>query len=446
MRRPTPTQFVLFCVVAALLVFWWSGRRHPRTQQEGPHEPVFPEKDVVALELQQPRSGARLAVAWEKGEPWIVEPYRDRADPKFLAQSLRVAATLRPLRVLPDTDDPGFGLEPAQAIWRCRWDGGELTIALGDTLPAGGGVYAQWSRDPRVLVVDGFLARRYLAPPWTDLHDPVPARLEIGPIDSIHVVTRDQDLDIVRLEANRWRIRTPLDVEGFALNIDKAVEALRRETLKEVLGPVAKRDLPALGLAPSRATWTLVQAGRAVSVAIGQPTPDAKGVYAIPGGRAVVAILPADHFRLWVDGIARLRDPRLLDLAPEQVHRLTVADGRRARSFQRGRDSVFQELGEDGERSVDGAALERAVANLCVTQALGFHPSSPNLGQRLRVILESTGGQIDTLTFRYRSGPAAWVETRRQPGSCEIAPSLVTLWRTWLEDPPRGQGGSETPH
>ena len=165
----------------------------------------------------------------------------------------------------------------------------------------------------------------------------MPALLELGPVDSVLIETREENLVAVRHRADFWEFVKPLRVEGSAAQIARAVESLRTDALTEFLGPTGRNDLSALGLDPPRATWTLVQGTRRQTVRIGHPTADQKSVHVIPAGRDVVALISSENFRQWVDGLSRLRETLLLETPEDSVTRVDAAGPGHRRVFIRRR-------------------------------------------------------------------------------------------------------------
>ena len=155
-RLLSPIQIVLLLLLTGLVIVLVSQSR--KGSKTGPPERgLTPSFDAGAVQdVSFRRSNVFVRVVREADGFWIVEPYRDRADDRFLAQLLSVAATLRPLRSLPDTTGASFGLASPSAVWRCAWSGGSREIVLGDSLPAGGGKVRATDRlaggsDPRQL-------------------------------------------------------------------------------------------------------------------------------------------------------------------------------------------------------------------------------------------------------------------------------------------------------
>ncbi|MFB3907888.1 MAG: DUF4340 domain-containing protein [Candidatus Eisenbacteria bacterium] len=435
-RFPTPVQIFLLLAIAGLVAVWLRTSSRPPTDTAGnppTGAPAFDLASVREVVYERPASGFRARVVREADGFWMVEPYRDRADDAFLAQSLQVAATIRPLRTLPDTTRDPFGLRVPSARLIVSFDGRPpYRVDLGDSIPAGGGRFAIRTGSPSVAVLDPFLARRYLAPPGKEIQSPIAAPLAIGPPDSIVVQTREEMLKIARRGKQSWSIVEPVRAAASAPELERAIEALRSESLTSFLGPSERQDLPSLGLDPPRAVWTLHQSGRPFLVRIGHATADQRSVYVIPSGRDVVALLPSDNFRTLVDGSARLRENLLIPERREAPAGVELAEDGRTRRFER-----------TGERwSPAGGALEPAdeerfraqLQNLLRLRAGGFRPGArSDLERPLQIVLRFAGGDSETLAVGLPHGDRSVAWSSAQPGLALVPPALRESWSRWLE-------------
>lgn len=437
-RRPfSGTQAVLLLILLLLVALWF------RSERRRPQETIvrtverFPADRVEEIVIRRGDASAR--VVRRSDGFWMEEPYPDRADAEMISQSLRAAATIEVTRALPDTGGAPFGLSPPGALWICRWDGGEYRIALGDTLPAGGGRYARLDRDRGVVILDPFIARRFLAPPLRDLHDPSATRIQVGPVDSVVIVTREEEIRVVRHRADWWEILSPVRCEGSATELSRAVHMLSSDALTEFIGPTRAADLRAIGLTPPRAVWTLIQGARRESVRIGSPTGDQRNVHIIPAGRDVVARIGSDNFRTWVDGMARLRETRLFFSAADSVARVTVRGAGAERSFaRRPRGNWFEMAGAE-TLAIRSDAMESAVSNLCALRAVRFLGDSARIGDddRVRLTVQYERGGIDALEIARPDGEIVPARGPRQPGWCGVPASVRTTWSLWLDRPLR---------
>jgi hypothetical protein len=385
------------------------------------------------------RGPSFVRIVRERDGYWIVEPYRDRAAAELIDQSLRVASTLEPLRILPDTMGAPFGLAPPFAVWRCVWSGGEYVIALGDSIPAGGGRYARRTGSREVVVVDPFLARRFLAPPIQDLHSMVACPLGVGPIDSVRIVTRDEKIVVVRRRADFWEIVAPIHAEASAAELARAVQNLRTATMTQILGPTERFDLAALGLAPPRATWTLVQGANRMTAHIGHPTPDERSAHLIPAGREVVGWIGTESFRTWVDGLAGLRESRMLWASADSVGEVVVRRGSERRDFVKSTDRGWRELAAAETLEVRQDAFTQALQNICAVRAIAYSAPAedPSSAQVIRIRLVGPGGRADSVELSPPGGASGAARGTRQPTACAVSSSAYRAWSLWLGRPLR---------
>jgi hypothetical protein len=427
---------VVLGVLVALLIRVRGGNEGATS----PQSPVGPAFSAVAVrEISFRRGDIFVRVVREGDGFWIVEPYRDRAAEEMIAQSLRVAATIEPLRTLPDTTGAPFGLDHPSAIWKCRWDGGEYSIEIGDSIPAGGGRYARRSGSAQIVVVDPFLVRRFLAPPVQDVHSMTACPVDVGPIDSVRIATREEKIVIVRRRPDYWEIVAPIHAEASAPEVTRAVQNLRTTTMSQVLGPAERFDLRPMGLEPPRAVWTLVQGRTRSTARIGSPTPDQRNVHVIPSGRDVVGWIGSESFRAWVDGTARLRESRMLWASPESVVAVVVQRGGTRRSFIKVAGRGWREQSERDTLDVRQDAMSQAVENLCALRAVAYQVpgASPVGGPPLTVRMRMGDSRGDSLVlFEPRAGAAAALGTR-QSGPCMVSEVPFRTWSLWLERPLR---------
>jgi len=440
-RIISPLQVILLAILIALVVTWirtGHSRKGAKneTAAEAQSQTAFPADSVSEIDVE--RGGVTFRLIREAGTFWLHEPYRDRADAQLVAQSLRVAATLEPLRVLPDTTASPFGLNPPTSVWRCVWPRGTYQVLIGDSLPGGGGRYVKRTGSPAVIVVDDFLARRYLAPSIRSLHDPIAAPMGVGPIDSVRITTREENITIVRRTNEFWEIVSPFKAEAATAELLRAVQALRTASISAVLGPRSGQDLRALGLDPPRALWTLVQGGRRATVVIGHPTADQRSVHVIPDGRDVVALIDSESFRIWVDGLARLREGRAFRAAADSVTRVVVQRGGERRTFAKPRERGWIEIAGADTLEVQQDVFAQALNNLCAARVSSFN--TPWLGEddkviRIRVLYKR--GEQDSLDFAPVNADLSPVRGGRLPGRCAVPGAYYRTWSNWLRRPLR---------
>lgn len=441
MARPriSPLHAVLLVVLGILVVLLLRGRGTSEGPglAASPEAPAFSSSDIREISFR--RGDIYVRVVREGDGFWIVDPYRDRAAEEMIAQSLRVAATIEPLRTLPDTVGGPYGLNHPSAIWKCRWDGGEYGITIGDSIPAGGGRYARRSGSPQVVVLDPFLVRRFLAPPVQDIHSMIACPVGVGPIDSVRITTREETVVIVRRRPDYWEIVAPIHAEASAPEIARAVQNLRTTTMTQVLGPTERFDLRPLGLDPPRAVWTLVQGRTRSTVRIGHPTADQRGVHLIPAGRDVVGLIGSESFRAWVDGMARLRESRMLWAAPESVVSVSVRRGAVRRSFVKLAGRGWVEPTGTDTLGIRQDAMAQAVENLCLLRAVGYAPGGPiqASGPIVAVWLGMGDARRDSLLlYEPRAGEGVARGTR-QPTPCFVPAVPYRTWTLWLDRPLR---------
>jgi hypothetical protein len=437
-RTVSPIQLVLLILLAGLVALLLKNRGAEEPPGEGgpPGIPAFPTAEVQEILFR--RGATNVRVVREADGFWIVEPYRDRASEEMIAQSLKVASTLSPLRVLPDTAGASFGLAPPSAVWSCRWAGGRFAIELGDSIPAGGGRYARRSGSPKLLIVDPFLARRFLTPPVQDVHSMIACPVGVGPVDTVRIETREEKLVIVRRRAESWEIVEPIRAEASAGEIARAVQNLRMTTMTQVLGPVDRFDLPALGLEPPRAVWTLVQGSTRMTARIGHPTPDQRNVHLIPAGRQVVGWIGSESFRAWVDGSSRLRETRMLWAAADSVQWVSVRKAGAGREFVMDPRRGWCEIAGAETLVVRQDAFSQAIQNLCAVRAVSFDAPGGPIGEpTLSLRLGLPGGRVDSLSLGPPMGGSGAARGTRQPAPCLVSGAPYRTWSLWLGRPLR---------
>ncbi len=438
-RIVSPLQggLLLLLVGMGVLLLRTRGAQDGAGTGNPPAPPPFSAANVEEISFR--RGASFVRVVRESNGFWIVEPYRDRAAEELIAQSLRVASTLEPLRVLPDTMGAPFGLAPPFAVWRCVWSGGEYVIALGDSIPAGGGRYARRTGSREVMVVDPFLARRFLAPPIQDLHSMAACPLGVGPIDSVRIVTRDERIVVVRRRADFWEIVAPIHAEASAAEVARAVQNLRTTTMTQVLGPTERFDLAALGLDPPRATWTLVQGANRMTARIGHPTPDERSAHLIPAGREVVGWIGTESFRTWVDGVAGLRESRMLWASADSVQEVVVRKGSERRDFVKSPDRGWRELAAAETLEIRQDAFTQALQNLCAVRAIAYSAPAEGSasGPTIRIRLGGPGGRPDSVALSPPGGASGAARGTRQPTTCMVSSTAYRTWSLWLGRPLR---------
>jgi hypothetical protein len=362
----------------------------------------------------------------------IVHPLRDRANPGFLEEVLRYVRDLKSERVLVDAagayglDGPGPGLRLADAT------GHSWILRLGDDVPAGSLVYARIgpSSEPPLLL-DRFESRKFLQPELKTVRDPAPTDLRPGPVDSVAVLVAGRDFRAGRVERDRWLVRTPAGLRADPAPLNGVVQLLRDPTILEFPpeGPLA-----ALGLDPPRATWILCQGSRRDTVRIGRATPTLAGVYILPSGRTLPAVLPSDRFRELVDGWPGLADRRLLRVPIDSVDVIEFPG--RAASFRR--EAGTWRAYPGARELARAAALQQDLVNLASLRWRRYPEAAaapPRDLARLAVRL-ATPARAETLFLAAPPDSEGWARATAAPRWGRVSPAA---WSAWFHHATHGE-------
>ncbi len=383
----------------------------------GPHPPLD-RLDRLVLSGQRDS----VVIVAEGAAYWLIHPVRDRASDEVIAEIWRQMNVLKATRLLPDVRGAAFGLEPPRFRLRARDRGGRtFALDVGDSAAVASATYARV--DGRIALLDGFTARRYFRPNLDYLRDVYPTSLGAGPVDSIEVRIDGRSLRAVRRSAEHWITRAPREIDLDALVVNRAVQFLRQPSIREYRDGVIDRH--AVGLDPPRALWILHQAGRADTVAIGNPTADQSAVHIVPAHRPVIALMGSDFFRDFVDGWPRLADLRLLSIPTDSVTSITFLE--RGDALAR-KDGIWQwERG--GIVIADTASFGRDLRNLGVLRWRSYPitPLASPAGERLTLRIASPT-RAETLLIAAGNDTIDYARSSRHPRWGVVG---VLSGRTW---------------
>jgi hypothetical protein len=163
----------------------------------------------------------------------------------------------------------------------------------------------------------------------------------------------------------------------------------------------------------------------------------------IPAGRDVVALIGSEQFRIWVDGMKRLRYSKLLETEADRLAVLEIDGLKTGRRFERRSAGDWYEVAEGDTLPVRSEALEIAAGNLCAAHAVDFAPPDAVRSFRptIRLFLQDLEGVRDTVELARPQADRAEIRTRPQPGICLVPAEGYRTWELWLRAPLRPVDG-----
>lgn len=425
---------LLLGVLLVAAVVWVASERSavpkvdPDANAVGP-PPQFLTPDRVIFE--SPRSS--LVVERVGEEWWIRRPVDDRASVGRIAETLRQLSLLRADRLLPSEDRARYGLTPPARRIRLERDGASWSLGIGDSAAVGSAFYALREEPPaKLFLLDRYSARRYFMADLDGLRDAVALPLDVGPVDSVHVLARGSSLRARRIDAEHWAPLSPPDVTLDPLKINRMLDRFRQPSLENFID--RPTDLAAFGLDPPRATWLVFQRGVCETLLIGHPRTDPPGIWCRPAGRSCVALLPLQFYRDMVDGWPGLADLRLLGLPPDSVVSIEYLEPVGAGSYVRSAEGWSNAL--TGSPVDEPAALQRDLLGLA---SLRRRPQSESMARATRsarfivrdaplVLRLASSARAETLALAppHDSLASAWSSRWPDPGLVDAG-----AWRSW---------------
>ncbi len=468
----TSTRIVLLVLLVGM-VAWWLWLRSRPVEELDLTVYTAPEEFEETHSLQFLGGGddgsVETFVEKEGDQYFLRRPLEDRADPTRFLESVRAARQLKVLRGLPDADPAEFGLEPPHHEFIMEAEGGATwTLAVGDSVPTGGKVYASTSTGPGVVVLRSFSTFKSFVPEIDDLRHPQVLPIRSPVVDSIEVIAGGRRLVAARESREEWWSRVPANLELAALPINRVIRQFRGPLISSY--EPADVDRSRLGLDPPRATWIIHHNERSDTLWVGHPTPDQEEIYVRPARRDCVGRFPSDFYRDMVDGWPRLANVHLLHLGEGPVQSVTFLDpdgyvswesgqssqssesvesvesehsGQSAESGQSGSNAPAYVLADERWRREPGSRpvgrpqdLERDLENLLALQWREYPLDPPKrLEPELGLAVETATAAETLWIAPAESDSLVWVRSSRRDLWGETSSRLLLLWRYRLEHP-----------
>lgn len=422
MASPFRKTALALVVLAALGAYAYFVDSKKTPGQDKPKEKVLSFERAQAKGLNLiPASGEPIRLVKE-GTGWrLAAPLSAPADGEAVDALLSSLESMEVEAVV--TDSPStladFGLEPPKLTIECLIEGrpDPLRVQLGDSAPAGNGIYAKRPQAPRVFTLPAHLEGAFNKQPF-DLRDRSVLHVKRDDVTSLDVSGPEGAFSLVKDGQGEWAFVKPLKTRAGRWAVDGLVGNLESLRMDQVAAEAAQ-DLKPFGLdRPARSVVLGLRAGGGKRLEIGS-SPQEKSYYARDAAFPLVAVIPGALVEDLAKGMKELRAKRLYEVATYEVEGFEVeAEGARrvfARSTAKDKEGIevpkWKRTAPDA-KDLDTNKVQDALFAIGGVEALDFIDSplgaaAYGLDQpALKVWLRFAGGK-----------PAAWFEVGRKDGA-----------------------------
>jgi hypothetical protein len=327
---------------------------------------LFERADLKAVVLQNAGGTLRLersGDAWSIATP-IASP-TDRDAVEGLLTSLEMARVER--RLGEASEKKTYGLDPPASTLTVETSTGEpQVIALGDTSPIGGSVYALLAGGREVAVVSsslGEVGKKDLL----GLRDKSLLSFDPWKVKSLTIERGRETVSLAKPD-DGWKIERPIEAPADGPTITDFLSALERlRAGRFVVEKAEAADLRAHGLDPPAARVTILQEGWDTAKTILFGREEAGSRYAATVGRDPIVTVGSDIWPKVATSLLDLRRKDLLAVSQYRTTALTAAlDGREALVLTKQKDGGWTASGlAKGTVKADTIdALLRAISEL----------------------------------------------------------------------------------
>jgi len=286
-----------------------------------------------------------------------------------------------------------------------------------------------------ILVVGGLFYLRQHTPPTREAAEAgrYAAVFGIGDIESIDLLRGGETVSL-RREPGGWLMTAPVTDRADPEAVDRLLTAARFLDVRDRQREAGNAALSEAGLVSPRLRVELRGRGN-IRLDLGGPTALPEEIFARVDGRDEILRVADTIMGLVTAPAAGFRDPRLTDLAPDDIEKFTVrrADGEMTVRLERGRWAVEKPVSSPADPRVVKAFLE-LVLGLRIDRFDATTPEAAGIlpGQTASVSLTPRGGgqDLEIEVLRRGSGENETMLARFAPrgGALEVDAAAQALF------------------
>jgi hypothetical protein len=349
-------------VVAAGLfsyIYFVESKKEVKTEDPGfaapKREKVFKGFDKLKVKsISLKKKDGEIIHAERNGDAWaMLSPQEVPADSSAIGMLLDAAQNLESDEVVGEnvTDLAAYGLSEPKVSVSLVAEGAQkpFEFDLGDSVPAGSGLFARVPGAPRLFTVSSMNENTFMKSAF-ELRDRSLVKVKKDSVRSVEAVERGKvSFKLVKGAKgdDDWKIEAPVKTRAGRWTVDGFLGLIENLRMESIVTEAAKpADLARFGLgAPARRVTFGLEDNRLVTLEIGKKTDDSK-YYARDASSKLVATITTGVTDDLDKGLKNLRGSRLLDVATYDVKGLDVARPGASATFTksttRGKDGVDQ--------------------------------------------------------------------------------------------------------
>ena len=349
-------------IVAAGLfgyIYFVESKKDPKTDESGSgltrREKVFTGLDKLKVKsLTLKKRNGEVVQAEKNAEAWMLtSPQEVTADASEIGMLLDALQNLETEEVVNEnaTDLGPFGLTEPKVSVSLTADGAAkpFEFDLGDSVPAGSGIFARVPGKPRLFTVSSTLENT-LSKSAFDLRDRGVVKVKKDAIRSFEVFEKNKPAYRLARGAegeDDWTVVAPVATRAARWSADSLLGLIENLRMESIAAEDAKpSDLAKYGLgAAARRVVLGLEGEKTLTLEVGKKTDDGR-YYAREAASKLVAVIPTAVVDDLDKGLRNLRATRLLDVATYEVTSLEVTASGTTRTFTKattkGKDGIDQ--------------------------------------------------------------------------------------------------------
>ena len=355
------------------------------------------------------------------GESWkLTAPFQAPADRSQVDSLLGSLESLEIEAVVQDGTTPvnlgEYGLEPPKTTVEATVAGAAapVRLMLGDTAPAGGGIYAKLGDQPRVFTIASYLETSFDKKAF-DLRDRSVLHIDREAVSALEIAGPDGQYALAKDAGGEWSFTKPLHTRAGRFTVDGLIGTLERLKMDEISSEDASdQDLERYGFThPSRSVVLRVGDKGSQTLQIGNSPAQGK-VYVREASTRLVGVVADSVVTELAKGMDGLRARRLLDVATYEVTGLDVEKDGAKHSYDREPSGDDLESTAKWKRTPDGGEASTDTVQDVLFKIGGVEADS---------FIDAPGPLADygldqpalRLTLRYeKDKPEQWIEVGRK--------------------------------